>query len=991
MAKRRRWRIGVLLALLVLAAVAAVLVIATPPLIARAVENALHKAGFAEADISGVAIGYGPVIRIAHVSLAPDDRFILNDVTAHIRLKELMAGRIERLDIAYLGLTMALPSGDALTLPGYVPPVTTSDAPLPVGTIELKAADLVIGTKEGPVKAPVQVHVQSVRLANDVLDGSFALTHPLLAFSGRMDGQLTPAGTPVHFNFQVVDGYVGPDDYRLHTLVGAVVFDLASHQIDASLMMGDETAAGRNLRLDVKGDLVMKTADIAVTGFLADMAVLSPSLAGNVHMALAALVEWSDDLAISSNLDLDIKDAHLAGYVADATASLQGRLYGDMKGVVVYADRPWTARFISIDKRLAALFPTYADRPVTVAVSARTEGGPLLDYDLESNVMGVDGHLVTKAGEGAITAAGVLTLGNWQEALSVAGEHVTITMTGLELERAQLSDAGLSGRFYWDGRNGLFEGSGFASGSGAYETTSIEHVSLDMPSLNLIHGEEGTYGIHHGCMTLSIARVRSQDMTLSGLDDLCLMAGDAAVDDAVFSRLGNRTALSLAFEPVPMALFIGMKDREFSLTGDWPRLAFDGALMDETLMKATLKLEGGVIRAPQQAVKLSGLMLHAELGAQGLVDAELRIADIASMNDTALFAPLSFEMTVKPDGRTYGFESFLSDHLGIMVVEGTGTFGLQDGQANISLYPVSFIPDAVEPGDLSPALGAVLSDMTGTLSLEGRVAWSDAGVNGTGQLSLEDIAGRAGQIAFSGIGGTVNFDSLLPLATPAGQKIAIDRIQIGAPLLNGSVVFGLSDTTVLAVESVDFDLAGGSIHADPFIVDLSSSVHAGFVLQARDVDLAQIFAVGGVDGLTGEGRMNGHIPFVLSKEGVQIDDGLLEAVGVGVLRYSPDDMPAFMKGDDMRSRMLRQALQNFQYESLSLSVSGRLDETQKLALSASGANPDFLDGHPIELNFNISGDLVNAVESAVGAFGLEEMFNSEKQEKKDGKNGEIKP
>src|SRR5690606_40716784 len=87
----------------------------------------------------------------------------------------------------------------------------------------------------------------------------------------------------------------------------------------------------------------------------------------------------------------------------------------------------------------------------------------------------------------------------------------------------------------------------------------------------------------------------------------------------------------------------------------------------------------------------------------------------------------------------------------------------------------------------------------------------------------------------------------------------------------------------------------------------------------------------------------------------------------------------FLRGEDVRSQMLREVLTNFRYEELSLAVSGESGEggEQTLTLNARGANPDFLDGHPIELSFNFRGPLLGAVRSAVDltdAAGLERLF-----------------
>jgi hypothetical protein len=113
--------------------------------------------------------------------------------------------------------------------------------------------------------------------------------------------------------------------------------------------------------------------------------------------------------------------------------------------------------------------------------------------------------------------------------------------------------------------------------------------------------------------------------------------------------------------------------------------------------------------------------------------------------------------------------------------------------------------------------------------------------------------------------------------------------------------------------------------------------------------------------------LTGRLPLQYKDGTVQITDGFLKASENGVMHYAPNDLPDFLRGDDLRSQMLRQALRNFHYDHLNLGINGDLAGQQSLNLEARGANPDFLDGHPIELNFNLQGALMSAIDSAMGA------------------------
>src|SRR5690606_23771954 len=140
------------------------------------------------------------------------------------------------------------------------------------------------------------------------------------------------------------------------------------------------------------------------------------------------------------------------------------------------------------------------------------------------------------------------------------------------------------------------------------------------------------------------------------------------------------------------------------------------------------------------------------------------------------------------------------------------------------------------------------------------------------------------------------------------QTLRIDTVDVGVPLANGVVVYGLEPDGRVAIRELTFELAGGRLSTEPFTVDSGALGDLRVVLAAEDVDLSQILALSQIEGLEGTGALSGRVPIRASAGGIELDDGVLAAETNGTLRYTPENLPEFLRGDDVRSRMLREAL-----------------------------------------------------------------------------------
>ena len=144
----------------------------------------------------------------------------------------------------------------------------------------------------------------------------------------------------------------------------------------------------------------------------------------------------------------------------------------------------------------------------------------------------------------------------------------------------------------------------------------------------------------------------------------------------------------------------------------------------------------------------------------------------------------------------------------------------------------------------------------------------------------------------------------------------------------------------------------------------------GCTLQFDQVDLGELLKLVKLDGLSGTGVLNGSLPVVIRDNRIAVVDGALRTAGSGVLRYrSPTARQALESGGESVDLLL-QALENFQYDTLSFSVDKRLDGETELRLQTTGNNPEVLDGYPFAININLSGNADQILASVLEGFRL---------------------
>jgi Dicarboxylate transport len=419
------------------------------------------------------------------------------------------------------------------------------------------------------------------------------------------------------------------------------------------------------------------------------------------------------------------------------------------------------------------------------------------------------------------------------------------------------------------------------------------------------------------------------------------------------------------------------------LTAEAEELAVELAGDRAGLATGRVVLTGGAVHALAHEIRMAGIASKVGISAAGLDPGQpipVSIASIVHEGKRPWFTPLRLDGSVQPQGDQIAFDVELGRTASDLEVRVRGQHHLAsaEGRAELDLPPVEFAPDRLQPAELAPVLADAIEDVSGRLALDGFLRWgAGGGVRANLDLLAEDLAFTSGPARFAQVNGVIAFDQLAPPSTPPGQQLAIGLVDIGLPLTNGLLTFDL-EPDELVVEQLRWQFAEGRIRAAPFTIG-SGGIQFSTILTAERLKLDEIFALAQLDGLTGEGTMHGTLPITVAGSEAVIDNGELVSDRPGWVRYRPDEAPAALQAGGENVNLLLQALENFRYEELRLTIDGRTDGEMDVGLHIAGANPDLYDGYPIEFNLNLEGELADVLRAGLAGYQIPERIRQRMQ------------
>jgi hypothetical protein len=413
----------------------------------------------------------------------------------------------------------------------------------------------------------------------------------------------------------------------------------------------------------------------------------------------------------------------------------------------------------------------------------------------------------------------------------------------------------------------------------------------------------------------------------------------------------------------------GQTGGPLQLSGDTPHLRLAGM---------HLTTEGGRVRvedSADQSIEAHDIRFDVvvEPGTY-LPTGTLHIEQIRDAHAPPRVPVITLDAELAPDDSRLGFRLALTTPHEQLMLHATGSydFARATGEATVRLEPLRFEQPGLQPADLFPPLGSSLTAPAGSIEAVGSVAWKDAQVTGTVDLAIRDLALSSHVGDVEHLNAAVRITGPWPPATPPRQLLSIGRIGVGLELTDGLVTYRVQRNGTLDVDSARWTFAGGTITtAGTF--PLAADRHT-VALEVADVDLSALFALTRLSGLTGEGRLAGTIPLSLDEGTAEIRGGTLATTGPGWIRYRPEAAIGATAASEQNFGMLLEVLENFHYERLELRMNGDTKSTVDLALHLAGANPDYMDGHPVEFNLNVESRLADLLRRGSAAYTLPQVI-----------------
>jgi hypothetical protein len=447
------------------------------------------------------------------------------------------------------------------------------------------------------------------------------------------------------------------------------------------------------------------------------------------------------------------------------------------------------------------------------------------------------------------------------------------------------------------------------------------------------------------CATLRIDQLGiSQLLSLPRPLELCIRSGDA---DAFRMRRDGGLELHLESQPTPLAIDLA----GVAVAGELPAWSASGSPPPGRL---NLTAHGGELRFPDFEIAARGIDLQVALAESPLTSSgELRIEQLSDLAKNKRLGDLRLASHYAPaddDTQRLNFEADVSNPKHEFAVHLAGHHDLSEGRgrADVRLGPFRFCPDRPKLTDVVPALRGVLSDAQGTIESHGVAHWGESGNRWNFSVGVFDLSAHTGGAKLEHLNAAFEIrDS----GTPPSQLLSIGRINFGLELTNGEVLFQLRRDGQLAIESANFEFAGGSLTTSGTFDPSGDTQQVTF--EVRNVDLGTLLEQVDLEGLSGTGTLEGELPIHRSGDEIQIRSAQLASTDAGgIIRYRAEGGAAGVGAVQSDFGQLLNVLEEFHYTNLALTIDGDAAGTVEVAIHLEGSNPAFRDGHPV--NFNLS-------------------------------------
>jgi hypothetical protein len=359
------------------------------------------------------------------------------------------------------------------------------------------------------------------------------------------------------------------------------------------------------------------------------------------------------------------------------------------------------------------------------------------------------------------------------------------------------------------------------------------------------------------------------------------------------------------------------------------------------------------------------------------------VAPVAVAGEATLAADVAhFDFTVRtPKGAPLG------------VGEGSQQVLTGRGEAVFDSGLLTFAP-GLQPDRLLPALSGIISGATGATEGRARFEWSPGDMGSSATINLDNVTFRGPGVAVTkteGVTGKIVFSSLSPVATAGEQTLSISKVDMDAlKLENGAMRFALPGDDTLKIIEAEFPWFGGTIGAYNSQMSIAGG-KSETTLQIDNVNFSDLLAYIKVDGLSGEGSVEGVLPISFEGGRARINNGILSSKGSGVVRYEGKATNAASQSNE-QSALAFEILRELRFDKLSATIDGPLDGTINFKIFFEGRSdiPVKAGGKtqrvdsPVKYRLTINAPLLSLIEQAILSTDVKLQIERAKQQEAEG-------
>jgi hypothetical protein len=771
---------------------------------------------------------------------------------------------------------------------------------------------------------------------------------------GQSSDPITPAtGTDTTFPFESI------------TIAGMVIkLELPSGLIALNL----------NSRLDAKAGALATKGDIEIVG---------PDLSGEAR--------WQGDLrpenylmsSLSGTINLKATEFLIPGVNDTYTADLNLMVTSEDGALSIDTDReillsgPWPGT-LALANGDQAFTPQF-----NIALSKSSENAAFVRLStLETSIRGeIDFNigLTTPFGKGTLESLGWATFGKDGLPRDFKFERLNI-----HIEDAISPFGALDATVTADGLKGplaLTEGPVSFSGrikDGIFTNGTFSELAIDTQTTFRLDGLSLAFALD--TLTTQIDNLIYDDLvTGTGPIRIVLAPGIGATQTAniVFGADGSATSTfdTVLQINVPEAN-LDLNNSSLLLSTKLPSLWLEGYWVpDDDVLEAQIKVQGGALKSDLGSLSNINLNMVGDLS-----DFEGQFKAIAKMGPLKAGKKegLALEGTLTGNNNTIITQIVSSISSGDILSEFTASYDKtsQTGVSRALIGPLAFGGQNISASDIRP-LGLPFTPTSGELAAVLNLAWGDTPpTTESSTIYLKDIEVEAGTYRVQGLNSAITLKTLWPPKTEGPQAVSVGLLDPGLPMTNVLASFSIEDPSVVKVQNISMTFADGDISGESVLLALDDRESTA-TLTVSDIALPTLAQLSGLAGLETTGTLSGTIPVRLVGGEVFVVDGTLSTTEPGSIRYRPDQTTSALTTGENGMTLAMKALENFQYESISVQVSGSIQNELEAKLAIKGRNPGLYGGYPIDFNLNLSGELANIIRDGTVGYRVPETIKQQ--------------